>query len=152
MRNLASVAQIINETRGENPMMQKHVLVVDDEASVSSYLSEGLSRAGFLVTTANDAAEVLTLLADGTEAPAPVDLLLTDYNMPRLTGLELVEVLRREGLEMPCLLMSGELSGTLALEALSKGCAGFIKKPFSLPVLVEHIRVALEVRSIWGSM
>ncbi|MFO7974448.1 MAG: response regulator [Candidatus Hydrogenedentota bacterium] len=133
-------------------MMQEHVLVVDDEASESACLSEGLSRAGFLVTTANDAAEAFTLLVDGVEAPAPVDLLLTDYNMPRLTGLELVDVLRREGLEMPILLMSGDLSGTLAMEALSRGCTGFIKKPFSVQVLVEHIRVALEVRSNWGAM
>ena len=152
MRNLASVAQISNETRGENPMMQKHVLVVDDEASVSSYLSEGLARAGFLVTTANDAAEAVTLLVEGLESPAPVDLLLTDYNMPRLTGLQLVDVLRREGVDIPCLLTSGDLTGTLALEALSRGCAGFIQRPFSVPVLLEHIRVALEVRSDWGRM
>jgi CheY-like chemotaxis protein len=133
-------------------MMQKHVLVVDDEASVSSYLSDGLSGAGFFVTTANDAAEAFTLLVHTAETPAPVDLVLTDYNLPRLTGLELVDVLRREGWEMPCLLMLGDLSGALALEALSRGCAGFIKKPFSLPVLVEHIGVALEARSNWGSM
>jgi DNA-binding NtrC family response regulator len=133
-------------------MMQKHVLVVDDEPSVNTYLSEGLSRAGFLVTTANDASEAFTLLVDGVEAPAPIDLLLTDSNMPHLTGLELVEVLRREGLELPCLLMSGELSGSLAIEALSRGCPGFIKKPFSVPVLAEHIHVALEAGSNWGSM
>jgi len=132
--------------------MQRHVLVVDDEAALSSSLSEGLARAGFLVTTANDPAVAVTLLVEGVESPAPVDLLLTDYNMPRLTGLDLVDVLRREGVDIPCLLMSGDLSATLALEALSRGCAGFIQKPFSVPTLVEHIRVALEVRADWGSM
>ena len=132
--------------------MQRHVLVVDDEATLSSSLSEGLARAGFLVTTANDAAEAVTLLVEGLESPAPVDLLLTDYNMPRLTGLQLVDVLRREGVDIPCLLTSGDLTGTLALEALSRGCAGFIQRPFSVPVLLEHIRVALEVRSDWGRM
>lgn len=133
-------------------MKQEHVLAADDEASVSAYVSEGLSHAGFLVRTANDAAEALTLLAEGGEAPAPVDLALTNYNMPRLTGVELIDVLRREGWEMPCLLMSADLSGTLAMEALSRGCTGFIKKPFSVPALVEHICVALEARSNWGWM
>lgn len=125
--------------------MPKHVLVVDDEELMRSLLSSGLSRAGFLVTTANDAAEALSLLADGAAAPAPVDVLLTDFNMPRLTGLDLVDAVRRAGVEVPCFLMSGDMDESLAEEALSKGCAGFIGKPFNLPVVVDHMRQALEL-------
>lgn len=120
--------------------MPTHVLVVDDEESMRSLLASGLNRAGFLVTTANDAAEALSLLVDGDAAPAPVDILLTDFNMPRLTGLDLVDTLRRAGVELPCFLMSGDKSEVLAAEALSRGCAGFMGKPFRLPVLLGHIR------------
>ncbi|MFO7974444.1 MAG: response regulator [Candidatus Hydrogenedentota bacterium] len=124
--------------------MPKHVLVVDDEELMCSLLSSGLSNAGFLVTTAKDATEALALLADGAAAPAPVDLLLTDFNMPRLTGLDLVDAVRRSGVELPCFLMSGDTDESLAAKALSRGCAGFIGKPFKLPALVGHMRQALE--------
>ena len=125
--------------------MPTHVLVVDDEEFMRSLLVSGLNRAGFLVTTANDAAEALSLLIDGVAAPAPVDLLLTDFNMPRLTGLDLVDALRRAGVELPCFLMSGDMNEALAAEALSRGCVGFMGKPFGLPVLVGHIHQALEI-------
>jgi DNA-binding NtrC family response regulator len=130
--------------------MRKHVLVVDDEECIRSILSDGLCRAGFLVTTANDAREALTLLVEGGEARAPVDLLLTDHNMPILTGLDLVDALKIAGVELPCFLMSGNLKETLAVEALSRGCAGFIEKPFKLPELVGHLCEALEVQPEWS--
>ncbi len=125
--------------------MRQHVLVVDDEELMRSLLSMGLNGAGFLVTTANDGAEALSLLVDGVAAPAPVDLLLTDFNMPHLTGLDLVDALKRAGVDLPWFLMSGDMNEALAAEALSRGCAGCIGKPVRLPVLAEHIRQALEV-------
>lgn len=125
--------------------MPKHVLVVDDEACMRLLLSEGLRRAGFHVTTANGVRDALSILTNSVDASAPVDLLLTDFSMPGLTGLELIDALKREGKEMPCVLMSGERGGFLAFEALSRGCAAFIEKPFRLPVLVEYIREALGV-------
>ncbi len=125
--------------------MPKHVLVVDDEEFMCLLLSSGLSSAGFLVTSANDAAEALSLLVDGVADPAPVDMLLTDFNMPHLTGLDLVDALRRAGVELPCFLISGDMNESLAEEALSRGCVGVMEKPFRLPVLVDQIRQALEV-------
>lgn len=125
--------------------MPTHVLVVDDEEFMRSLLSSGLNRAGFLVTTAKDGAEALSLLVDGAAAPAPVDVLLTDFNMPRLTGLGLVDALKRAGVELPCFLMSGDMDEALAAEALSRGCAGFMGKPFRVSALVDHLRQALEV-------
>ena len=126
--------------------MGKHVLVVDDEELMRSLLSRALSRAGFFVTTVPDATGALALLKNDASAPVPFDVLLTDFNLPSITGLDLVDALRCDGVELPCLLMSGSPNGMLASEALSRGCKGFIKKPFGLPMLVEHIHEALEVR------
>ena len=123
--------------------MGKHVLVVDDEEPMRSLLSRALSRAGFFVTTVPDATEALALLKNDASAPVPFDVLLADFNLPSITGLDLVDALRCDGVELPCLLMSGSPNGMLASEALSRGCKGFIKKPFGLPVLIEHIREAL---------
>jgi CheY-like chemotaxis protein len=111
-----------------------------------SLLSDALDRAGYLVTTTDDATKALTLLLDGANAPTPVDILLTDFNMPSLTGLELVDALKCQGVVLPVFLMSGSPNEALAAEALSVGCAGFIKKPFRVLVLVEQIREALAVQ------
>ncbi len=126
--------------------MGEHVLVVDDEEYMRSFLSQALSRAGFFVTTVADATEALALLTNGAAVPVDFDVLLTDFNLPSITGLDLVDALRCDGVELPCLLMSGSSNEMLASEALSRGCKGFMKKPFSMPVLVEHIRDALEFR------
>jgi len=131
--------------------MRKHVLVVDDEEYMRSLLSCALSRAGFLVTTLADATKALALLTNGSAGPDPVDLLLTDFDMPGVSGLELVDALIADGVELPCLLMSGSSDGMLAAEAFSRGCKGFIRKPFNLPVLVEHIQEAIQVGPEPGS-
>jgi DNA-binding NtrC family response regulator len=129
----------------------KNVLVVDDEEYMRLLLSRALSRAGFFVTTVADPTEALTLLTNGADVPVPFDVLLTDFNLPSITGLDLVDALRCDGVELPCLLMSVSPNEMLAFEALSRGCKGFIKKPFGLPVLVECIYEALEVRTEQGA-
>ena len=126
--------------------MGKHVLVVDDEEYMRSLLSRALSRAGFFVTAVGDATEALALFTNGAAGPVSFDVLLTDFNLPSITGLDLVDALRCAGEKLPCLLMSGSPDEMLASEALSRGCKGFIKKPFGLPVLVEHVHEALDRR------
>ncbi len=127
--------------------MQTHVLVVDDDEFVRSLLARGLNHAGFLVTTADSAAEALPLLVDDAAAPVPVDVVLTDFSMPGLTGLDLVDVLKHADVELPCLLMSGDMSEALESEAHARGCVGCLGKPIRFAALVEHIHRALEVRA-----
>jgi DNA-binding NtrC family response regulator len=124
--------------------MKKHVLVVDDEEGMRSFLAEALCLSGYMVTVANDAPEAFALLASDIPLPEPVDLLLTDYNLPKLTGLDLVEMLKHRGIDLPCLLMSGNPDEELATKALARGCTGFLKKPFRLAALVKNITQALK--------
>ena len=130
--------------------MEQHLLVVDDEDYMRSLLSLALAHRGFSVTTAVDATEALALFAGDSETPAHFDLLLTDFNMPGVTGLELIETLRRNGERLPCLLMSGSPNETLATEALGRGCTGFIRKPFTGPALAQFIWKALGVQAGGG--
>ena len=129
-------------------MSAKHILVVDDEDVVRSLVSDVLSCAGFHVTSASDGAEALAmLLVNGGNASAPVDLLLTDVNMPGLSGLELINALKDKGMELPTLVMSATGGETLASEVESRGCAGLLTKPFHASVLIGHIRQAIEGRA-----
>ena len=73
---------------------QLHILVAEDDTDISALLSAKLRDAGHSVLVANDGQEALERMQ---EKPAHYDLLITDSMMPRLTGFELVEHVRREG-------------------------------------------------------
>jgi CheY-like chemotaxis protein len=86
------------------------ILVVDDEFSIRELVSETLGEAGYRVETAANAMEALEKLHS-----EHYDLLLTDYHMPRKSGLELIIQIRAEGLDMPAVLMTGRSAELLAL-------------------------------------
>ena len=122
----------------------KHILVVDDDELILSIISRALCDAGFQVTRINDSTEALSMLVNRRCASATIDLLVTDYNMPKLTGLVLIDELKNKGVKLPSLLMSGNHEETIASEAQSKGCIGFLRKPFQLPDLIDLIRQYFE--------
>ncbi|HZP83249.1 MAG TPA: ATP-binding protein [Chthonomonadaceae bacterium] len=83
---------------------QARLLVVDDEPFVASVLMSILSRHGYRVTVAHSAQEALTLLR---EKPTEYNMVLTDHGMPGMTGLQLVEEIKRVWPEMPVVLLTG---------------------------------------------
>lgn len=125
-------------------MSIKHILVVDDDKDILSLLSYALRKAKFQVTIINDSEEALLMLVNNCNTAAPIDLLVTDFDMPKLTGLDIIDALRNEGIKLPSFLMSGHHEGIMASEAQSRGCIGFIKKPFKLSVLIDRIHQVFE--------
>jgi len=115
-----------------NPLVDKgtRVLVVDDEPSVRDVLSRFLSERGYLVDAAEDGQEALALIR--TDAP---DIILLDLKMPRLGGIELLRILRDEGVEVAVITISGHADEDTARESLRLGAADFINKPFDLEYL-----------------
>ena len=85
------------------------ILVVDDECSIRELIAGTLEESGYTVETAANAAEALDKL-HGQRC----DLLLTDYSMPRKTGLDLISQMRAEGLDIPVVLMTGRTAELLA--------------------------------------
>lgn len=84
------------------PDPSPRILVVDDDADIRRLNATLLRNAGFRVTTAEDGAAALAALYVDT-----YDLLLTDHNMPRLTGLELLNELHHAGRTLPTIMVSG---------------------------------------------
>ena len=80
----------------------KRILVVDDEPVLRDLTSGALKRAGYHVDSAKDGAEAWEILQQHG-----YDLLVTDYNMPRLTGVELIKNLRAAGIRLPAILVTG---------------------------------------------
>jgi len=123
----------------DGPGRIKRILVVDDDEMFLDLAATMLNRAGFSVDTAGDGEAGWTALRAGA-----YDLLITDNDMPRLTGVELVTRAREAGMTLPVVMASG----SSALEAIHGSgwlnLAACLRKPFAIHELVEIAsRVAL---------
>jgi len=113
------------------------IVVVDDDAAVRSSLKFSLEIDGFVVRTYASAEEFLSL-GDRSD----LQCLIVDQNMPRMTGLELIAALRKQGLKVPALLVSGHLTPTITRQASAAGIPT-IEKPFLGNGLIDSIRAAV---------
>ena len=121
------------------------ILYADDDSALRRLVQRVLTEAGYAVDTCENGAEAWNCLSS-----QHYDLLVTDNQMPELTGLELIYQLRQAGNRMPVILVSGAI-GTFAGAALeSLRCDAELGKPFSSPQLVALVRRVLEsVQERW---
>lgn len=115
-----------------------HVLVADDSWEIRELLFEALSSIDCIVTCVGDGQEALASLEAG-----PYDLLITDYNMPRLNGMALLRRTRALAPMLAAILITGQTSPDVMDEAKRAGATFVIPKPFAIPLilsLVEFIR------------
>jgi DNA-binding NtrC family response regulator len=111
------------------------ILHVDDEPSISLILQDTLERAGHTPVSARSVPEALQVLARGE-----VDLIISDYRMPGLTGLEFLSLLQREGYETPLIMLTGHASIEHAVASIKAGAIDYITKP----VRPEQLKLAVE--------
>jgi CheY-like chemotaxis protein len=102
------------------------VLVVDDDAGVRLFLAEVLREASCQVLTASDGAE-----AAGVLAGERVDLLITDYDMPRMNGLDLIRWSQARLPHVPTVLITGHDPETVMGEGWKGGALRILVKPFT---------------------
>jgi CheY-like chemotaxis protein len=112
------------------------VLIVDDDEAARRALSLCLVSFGYEPTEASDGIEALNRLQTGTYA-----LMITDYRMPGLNGLELLHIVKRTW-SIPVLLVSGDLSEGEELVAMSSD-ASVLRKPFDTETLIPMVKLAL---------
>lgn len=114
------------------------VLVVDDDPAVARLVRVMLEREGLVVGHAHDAAEACEILGR-----QPCGVVLTDYTMPDVNGLELVRRLDAEGVRSAFLVMSAFLEpGVVDEICCEPAVAGMIRKPFELKELILDVRSA----------
>jgi two-component system chemotaxis response regulator CheY len=117
--------------------MAKTVLAVDDSSSIRQMVSFTLKGAGYDVLEAADGQEGL----DKAKS-RPVNLVLTDQNMPRMDGLSLIRSLR--GLPQykstPILMLTTESSDAMKTQGRSAGATGWLVKPFDPARLLEVVK------------
>jgi CheY-like chemotaxis protein len=111
------------------------ILVVEDEELVRRMMLAALKGRGYRVEVCADGEAGLRKLQD-----EPFDVLITDYRMPKMTGLELI---RAAGLPIPTILMSSNTLQELALEARDLAGIEFLRKPFGLTDLYAAVERAV---------
>ena len=121
-------------------MTQKKILVVEDEHAIREMLAFNLSRAGYLVRPAADGREARAEIADGHP-----DLVLMDWMLPDISGLELTRQLKRDPhtREIPVIMLTARVEEDDRVAGLDGGADDYIVKPFSPRELVARIRAAL---------
>ncbi len=124
-------------------MAGEKVLVVDDRVENTEFIVDYvLKPQGYAHIAARDGAEGLRLARK--ERP---DLMLLDMNMPKMNGIEVLEALRNEKIQIPVIMMTFHGSETLAVAAFRLGIKDYVVKPFQVEEMLEAIERALsEVR------
>lgn len=123
---------------------RERVLVVDDSAAIRHLVADCLRRQGFVVETAVDGREGLE-----KALAAPPDLVLTDYDMPRMTGFELVVALRRElaTRDVPRVMLTARDTRRDQAQMRAAGITSYLVKPFSTDKCIAIVeRVLAEAR------
>lgn len=123
-----------NLSRGSGALSPKRILVVDDEPALRELMADAVTRVGFHAHMARDGEEGWEALCKTT-----YDLLITDHEMPRLTGLALIERLRTVSMKPPCILTSGSLPLPESLLTKIVHPGAVLPKPFSVTKLIEKV-------------
>ncbi|ADH85578.1 hybrid sensor histidine kinase/response regulator [Desulfurivibrio alkaliphilus] len=118
---------------------QETILLVDDELPVVQAFAPNLEKLGYRVDTTTNSEEALAMIR---RSPKAYDLLITDYNMPRLNGLELARQVKQTVPQLPIILCTG-FSGYLDDEQQAQDIATCISKPFSIGEIAAVIRNTL---------
>ena len=119
--------------------MKLKILVVDDDVSVRYVISELLESRGYVVVQACDGQDAANILLRHND----ISLVLTDLQMPHMSGLELSHFVRKLHRPTPLIIMSAHLNASDKAQALSLG-ADLFKKPFQTDALLRRIQELLE--------
>jgi two-component system cell cycle sensor histidine kinase/response regulator CckA len=120
------------------------ILVVEDDEALLELTVMLLEAQGYDVVGVSDSEAALER---ARELGRPIDLLVTDVVLPRLSGPELAARLRDDGQDVPTVFVSGYTGDTIVRHGLLEGDAGFLDKPFAPQLLLERVRPALDGRA-----
>ena len=123
--------------------MAQSILVIDDEKAIRKALNEILTFEGFVVDEAADGAEGAKKIKENV-----YDCILCDIKMPRMDGIEVLQLVREERPDTPFIVISGHGNIETAVDAVKKGAYDYISKPPDLNRLLITIRNAMDKKSL----
>jgi CheY-like chemotaxis protein len=132
-----------DEQRRARPIEPKSVLVADDEPAFARAVGRLLGAAGFRVTMAHNGAEAAEAIANQA-----FEVILSDIQMPQLSGVDLLSLVRTHDLDVPVILMTAAPTLETALEAVSLGALQYLVKPVPNDTLVAVVERASRLHRI----
>jgi two-component system chemotaxis response regulator CheY len=124
------------------------VLVVDDMSTMRKYVKQCLAGLGVVnVVEADDGDSAWTEVLRGLEGNNPVQLIITDWNMPRVAGIDFLRMVRSDErtCAVPVLMVTAEGKQEQIIEAIQAGVSAYLVKPFSPDGLEDRLKLALRV-------
>lgn len=112
------------------------ILVVEDEIGIANFLKQGLEEENYEVLVANDGEKGLELALK-----SKTDLILLDWMLPKITGLEVCKAIRKNDPKIPIIFLTAKDTIQETIEGLKAGANDYIKKPFSFEELLERIKI-----------
>jgi DNA-binding NtrC family response regulator len=116
-----------------------NLLIIDDNPDQLFSLKIALRTKSYQVTTVGSGLAALRAL-DASDSK--IDIVLTDYAMPEMTGLELLSEIQRRYPSLPVIIMTAYGKKETVIEAIHGGCAGYIEKPFTIEQLIPVLEKA----------
>lgn len=115
------------------------ILCVDDDELVLGFLEDALSEFFKNVITAHDAFEALQKLAK-----YKVDLIITDYIMPNMTGIELIKEVKKSHQQIPTIVLTAFVDNSMMIEAINEGVTQILVKPIEYSTLLASVETAIQ--------
>lgn len=112
------------------------ILVIEDEIGIANFLKQGLEEEGYEVLTASNGQSGIDLALS-----VDVDLILLDWMLPKVTGIEVCKTIRKTNVNVPILFLTAKDTVQETIEGLQAGANDYIKKPFSFEELLERIKI-----------
>lgn len=113
----------------------RHILVVDDEPLAAGQVSKFLESDGVRTSTAGSGRAALAQHAED-----PADIIVTDLRMPDGDGIELIRAIRAHDVEIPIIVVTGQVLREAETEALEAGATVLLRKPLDLAELAESVK------------
>jgi two-component system phosphate regulon response regulator PhoB len=139
---------------GVSSLPKPLIMVVEDEAALATMLRYNLEKQGFRVEEAADGQEALNRIAETRP-----DLVLLDWMLPTMSGIEVCRQLRRRPntRDLPVIMVTARVEDQDAVRALNTGADDYVTKPFSIEALMARMRALLRRSStmpvkdaVWG--
>jgi DNA-binding response OmpR family regulator len=113
-----------------------HILIIEDEVGIVQFLQQGLEEEGYQITSAVDGLKGFELIQKEN-----FDLILLDWMLPKMTGIELCKAIRLKNTSTPIIFLTAKDTVQETIEGLKAGANDYIKKPFSFDELLERIKI-----------
>ena len=116
----------------------KHILIIDDDASVRDVLREIVSSFGYEPHPVNSAKEAVSMLSR-----RKIDLIFLDISMPEITGDQLLDFIRKKGFQTPVVVISAHVDEDVEKRMRAAGINGILTKPFEVADVIDQMEEAM---------